>query len=245
MKTVLAGCIVLAAWCPAVAADPILWPCQSGYFFGYESGVERTISSALSADPELSAIIYPSFAPEWGIALVRDDEEPSIVLTQFTSSYWASGWVRIDEQDATNPTQRKRPVVTKWSNDKDQPPERWAWDADAAHAAVSTARRPVSADLAARLREVWDAAMAGIGARDMTWMGVDGVNYQFQVGRQSCGSTWSPGKETMPGRLVSLVDQLRMLVQSRAEPDASLREKEALAAAAEFLNEFDRRSQAP
>ena len=244
MNAVLVGCIVLVASCRGAAADPILWPCQSGDF-GYEPGVERTIGNALGAEPELSVSIYPSFVPEWGIALVRDGEEPSVVLTQFTSSYWASGWVRIDEQDATNSTPRHRPVVTKWSNEQDQLPERWAWDADVAHASVSMARTPVSAALAARLREVWDAAMAGIGPRDMTSMGVDGVSYQFQVGVHSCGATWSPRKEAIPGKLVSLVEQLRLLVQSPAKPDASLREKNALAAAWEFLKAFDGRAQAP
>jgi hypothetical protein len=135
--------------------------------------------------------------------------------------------------------------VTKWSNEKAKPPERWTWDADAAHVAMSTTKTPVSKDLAARLREVWNAAMAGIGPRDMTMIGVDGVTYQFQISQQSCGSTWSPDEKTMPGRLASLVDQLRMLVQSRAESDASLGEKEILATAAEFLDESARRSPAP
>jgi hypothetical protein len=96
MKAVLAGLVVVATAGPAVAADPILWPCQSGGF-GYEPGIERTIGGALGTEPEFSAIVYPSFAPEWGIALVRDSQGPALVLSQFASSYWASGWVRIDE----------------------------------------------------------------------------------------------------------------------------------------------------
>ena len=87
--------------------------------------------------------------------------------------------------------------------------------------------------------------MAGIGPRDPNMLGLDGVTYQFQVGRQSCGSTWSPSSETIPGKLVSLVEQLKMLDRSRVEPDASLREREILATAAEILGEFGRRSQAP
>jgi hypothetical protein len=244
MKAVLAGLVVVATSSPSVAADPILWPCQTGGF-GYEPSIEHTIGRALGAEPEFSAIIYSSFAPEWGIALMHDGKGPAVVLSQFASSYWANGWVRIDEHDASTAAHPKGPVVTKWSDEKEKSPERWTWDADAAHVAVSTIRTPVSTDLAARLREVWDAAMAGIGPRDMTTIGVDGVTYQFQISKQSCGSTWSPDEKTMPGRLVSLVEQLRMLVQSRAEPDASLREKNILAAAAEFLDESARRSPAP
>jgi hypothetical protein len=244
MKVILACLVIVATSGPAVAADPILWPCQPGGF-GYEPGIERTIRAALGAEPEISAIIYPSFAPEWGVALVNDAQGPVVVLSQFASSYWASGWVHIEEGEATDPVHRKVPVVTKWSVEKDSPPERWTWDADTAHAALSTIKTPVSANLAAQLREVWSAAMAGIGPRDMTMLGLDGVTYQFQVGRQSCGSTWSPGSETMPGKLVSLVEQLKMLAQSRAEPDAGRREREIRAIATGFLDGSGRRSQAP
>jgi hypothetical protein len=244
MKVILACLVVVATSGPAVAADPVLWPCQPGGF-GYEPGIERTIRAALSTEPEISAIIYPSFAPEWGVALVNDAQGPVVVLSQFANSYWASGWARIDEDETASTVHPKGPVVTKWSYEKDSPPERWTWDGDAAHSALSVTKTPVSTNLAARLREVWSAAMAGIGPRDPNMLGLDGVTYQFQVGRQSCGSTWSPSSETIPGKLVSLVEQLKMLDRSRVEPEGSLREKEILATAAEILGEFGRRSQAP
>jgi hypothetical protein len=49
----------------------------------------------------------------------------------------------------------------------------------------------------------------------------------------------------MPGKLVSLVEQLKMLAQSRAEPDAGRRERGIRVIATGFLDESARRSPAP
>lgn len=236
--------VFLASIGSSVAAEPILWPCEHA-IAGYETGVERQIGAELPAVPEISAITYPSFSAEWGIALVRGEEGPAVVLSELAKSYWAIGWVQVDESQAGNAGASNGPIITKWNYENGSAPEIWAWDADAANGAVLTESRSVSTELATALQEVGRVAMASIGPRNLNCLGADGVTYDFKSGEQTCGSTWSPDANSMPGKLVGLLEQLRLLAQSSVEPDAGEREKEVLRLADEFLGEFRRQQQAP
>jgi hypothetical protein len=222
MKAILAGFVVVAASSPAMPATPLLLPCQFDEL-GYEPAVERTIHAGLGAEPEISVIIYPSFASEWGIALVSEPQGPVLVLSQFASSYWMSGW-GTENQGAS---------------------ERRIWKPGKARPVVSTTRTPVSANLAARLRSVWDAAMTATGRRDANVVTFDGVAFQFRVGQQSCGMTLWPDRDPMSGKLVSLVEQLAALAESGAKSEIGPSEQEALATAAEILDAVARPSSAP
>lgn len=207
-------CLTLTNVAMAQPMIPTLEPCDDdGALESYEAGVAEQIRRTLNASFDLTVTVFPAFTPEWAVSLVEGRDGPEIVLSEFVESYWHSGWVDIDGN-------RRR------------------WDPDAAHAPVATKHQKIPAAIAERLRSVWDIALSGVRAYEKTWAGLDGVTYKFRDGDGRCGSTWSPPEDTLPGRLVAIVEELRVLAISRVEPDTSERRLEMLGRLTAFLREF-------
>jgi hypothetical protein len=211
---VWSGAAVAQVTMPAI---PTLEPCLDHAFTtDYRAGVAKQIRGALGADYDLSATVYPAFAAEWAVSLVQGKDGPELVLSDFRQSYWHSGWVAE--------TNRAR------------------WDPTAAHALIVTKRHEVPLALAERLGEAWDLALGKVRSYEKNWVGVDGVTYEFRDRAGRCGSAWVPQEKTLPGKLVAIVHELKILAVSRVEPDTTEREQEVLERLALFLREFDERS---
>ena len=197
-------------------AIPTLEPCLDAFIADYRAGVAKQIRGALGADYDLSVTVYPAFTTEWAVSLVRGKDGPELVLSDFKQSYWRSGWV-VESNRAR-------------------------WDPTVADALIVTKRHAVAAAVAERLREAWDLALGQVRSYEKNWVGVDGVTYEFRDRAGRCGSAWVPQETTLPGKLVAIVDELKILAVSRVEPDTTEREQEMLERLALFLREFDERS---
>lgn len=93
--------------------------------------------------------------------------------------------------------------------------EEQIWDSDSAEIKVAHRELPFPKDIAESVCDVWLNMLRGARFPDSGWSGRDGVNYHFNYwGPEAflvefCGRTWSPEKDTAPGRLVALADALR------------------------------------
>lgn len=205
--------LVAAAISNAGAEGAILEPCRTTTA-GYRSEVQRLLGGNKTGETvDLSAFVYPAFAPEWSIAVVETASGSKVVRSEFAGSYWASGWRRAGDNGRL-------------------------WDPSIAHGEATTRDRPISQALARTLRQAWEISLSRL--EDRRVLGFDGITYQFKTASGKCGETWSPelAAMSMPDQLARLAFELKILAGMRVEPDATEREHKILELATTFVREF-------
>ena len=155
------------------------------YFDHYTRFVSAIIDESAPGTAMVSVTVYPSFRPEWAIRVTRQSGHLTLYALTFNSSIWGQ------VQRVLMSTNRHIVYASEIDTD----------------VSIHTVR--VTPRFVARLSAV--ITLAVDRSSILGESGVDGVMYQFSAGPSTCAQSWSPDSRTGPGRLVAMVDELRVL----------------------------------
>jgi hypothetical protein len=161
-----------------------LAPCKPGE--SYQMETDSVIDEARAGKVLLGFTAYPSFEPEWGIRILQNAKNESLLrVVQFKKSVWYSAY----QEHAKGTFQR---------------------DPSKANLERSVHEIPVSKELLGLLLKVVGREVAAASTANAQF-GLDGESYKFTAGGKSCATTWSPDSDTRAGRLVAIFEALRVL----------------------------------
>ena len=199
-----------------ISRSPYLEPEDSPFSHGpgirlYEEILAASLLGAMESEAQSLApawyreekailVCLPSFQPEWTLSVVGDRKAGYwVLLVKAQRSLWYS--------------------TTSWYSTAAElgiplPPS------------VNIYRSELAADLGGAVCDIWSRALSQTRYPQEQCNGCDGIIYHFAYGRkgisEKSGKTWSPEKESVPGKLVGLSEALGSYAQDSANRDVFL-----------------------
>lgn len=164
----------------------------------------QLLAPAWQQEEEAILVCLPSFVPEWALSVVGDRQAGYwVLLVEAQESLWSS--------------------TRFWYSAEGDP-------AIPRHPSVSTYRNALAADLGGAVCDIWSRVLFQTRYANEQWQGCDGVSYHFTYSRKGArgvpkksGKTWSPGKNSIPGKLVSLSHALGVYAKDLDNQDVFLK----------------------
>lgn len=196
MKYAILLAVLLCFGSEVVKAEEHLAPCNDT-LHDYEQRVSALLHKSIPGTIEFSAIVIPSFTPEWGVIVSKDGEKLLLSSVTLDRSFWYSSWVKSGNDAMTN-------------------------DPSAGHANPITSTIRITPELYSALKAEWTRSIKDARRSEMN--GFDGEIYKFMLSNTECASAWSPNPESRNGKLVAIVDALRDFASSKNGISSSGRE---------------------
>lgn len=194
-----------AAMCAALSmtsnAAPHLEPCSAPVLDGYHDRVDALLDSSVEGQILVRFSAYPSFLPEHGIRIVKDENSYRVYHVVLLQQVWAN----------SVPPATLKGTVRYELSEADLPRD--------------TASIVLSDEIADALVELIGSEIDGAVVSNA--LGLDGVHYRFRFGPEACGTIWSPQDGTRTRKLVDLMGILGSIVRSK-NPTALNRLQEAV-----------------
>jgi len=228
---------LLAGGAPArpglTRASPRLAPEQAApaELAGYAADLRRTFREAFGPDVILRAVVRPSFETEYAVGLRRQGTGYEIFALRPERQVWSYQMIKLYRSGRAG-------VMTFDGADSDDPDKLFgdpgSKPRDATAEATAELEKGLPADpgdlplarcalavdnpTATALEGAWRHMLGAVRPGEELLAGLDGSSYTFSMevaGRTLAGETWTPRRDTRPGRIARLAEAMREYCETR------------------------------
>jgi len=224
---------ILVSIAPALAGDHLepedsIYSGVAPFQPGYDRAMVASFADAFKADVEASAIVQPSFEPEFAVGVKQDADGYRIFYQEASQQLWQYSVLEmmkrgeITSADANGKSTTAEDIAKL---EKSLPP-------NPKDVKINRCEYAIDSDLGAKIVDDWRRMLLGTRYAKRPRMGIDGTFYHFfaKSGYQGmAGKTWSPDPATATGMLAQLADSMKTLCTTKR--DLTLREVEKLTGA--------------
>jgi hypothetical protein len=172
----------------------------------YENKARQLFSKGFDADVVFRMVCLPSFSPEWLVGVKKVDKKSVVFLLmgkEKIKSHWINGhYVMLDTPKGK---------IRQWEEGR----------SEILGTPVIEYSAEIDPDTKKLLNDLWETMLLGTRYPKKYMVGFDGTNYHFSMfiwGRGDLsGKTWSPDKDTNPGRLAEIGELLADYAKAETE----------------------------
>jgi hypothetical protein len=175
------------------------------FMHDYYEMVINYLSDVYAEDVVFRVIVFPSFYPEYAIAMRKNDDRYYVQLLSPEKQLWGYKTIEMMKNESVlkgdafvRDDEGIKELESKYPQDYLDIP-------------LKKCSAPLNHDLALQLTTIWETMLLHTRYQKKDMMGLDGVTYHYSMRsghKDFAGKVWSPDPETKTGKLVTITEAL-------------------------------------